>query len=46
MELEGNVIAGLNLTLKTENRGFVNHHILEHEKSSSWEMVISGVPQG
>jgi len=33
--------------LKTENRGFfIPPHNLEHEKSSSWETVITGVPQG
>jgi hypothetical protein len=47
MESEGNVIAGLNLTLKIENRGVsISPHILEYEKSSSWETVINGVPQG
>jgi hypothetical protein len=47
MELEGNVIAGLNLTLKIKKqRVCISPHSLEHEKSSSWETVINGFPQG
>jgi hypothetical protein len=46
MESEGNVISGLSLTLKIENRGSISPHILEQERSSSWETVVSGVPQG
>ena len=29
-----------------KQRVCISPHILEHEKSSSWEMVINGVPQG
>jgi hypothetical protein len=37
----------LSLTLKIENRGFcISPHILKHEKSSRWETIINGVPQG
>jgi len=46
MESEENVIAGLNLTFKTVQRVSISPHILENEKSSSWETVTSGVPQG
>jgi len=46
LESEENVIAGLNLTLKTGRRVSTSPHILENEKSSSWETVTSGVPQG
>jgi hypothetical protein len=46
MESEENVISGLNLTLKTGNsRLVISPHILDNEKSSSWETLTSGVPQ-
>jgi hypothetical protein len=45
MESEGNVIAGLNLENRKQ-RFSKSPHILEHDKSFSWETVTSGVPQG
>ena len=47
MESEGNVTAGLSLTLKIENRRSVYHHTFYSMKNlPAWKTVINGVPQG
>jgi mannose/fructose/N-acetylgalactosamine-specific phosphotransferase system component IID len=46
MESEGNAVAGLSYLENRKQRVCISPHILEQEKSSSWDTVVKGVPQG